>query len=167
MQKPNRAHYILDSTHTGKWKPTGEELCVFHARRISRWGERLRALAVSNRGMSRPVERPCTKCQEDDRRCEHDYYNTYSRQHCECPHQEGDTCGRDTGGEMGGSWWRVSCPMWKLPDWPKGWLYSKSNTPRISWSGRSTRNPESQGTRRVRENNAYVSRYLWTLCCPC
>jgi hypothetical protein len=94
---PNRAHYAIDSSHTGEWKQTAEVWCVFHARRLSAC-QRARALGVEN-GMSRPIERPCTACSKDAMRCEHDCWPQR-----ECSGVPGNGCGRDLDHVKGGSW---------------------------------------------------------------
>lgn len=98
MHKPNRAHYRIE-TWVGfpTWTPTDKVVCVFHARRVDRTGYRLIALASHN-GMSRPIEQFCSECLTDRRRCEHDM------QDASCPKIPGDTCGRDSDKELGGSW---------------------------------------------------------------
>jgi hypothetical protein len=99
MSKPNRAHYRIDqSFRQSSWAPSGEYLCVFHTRRISQDGYRTVALKGSRSGMSRPVEQPCSECSKRAERCEHDV------QQAICPRRPGDTCGRDNGDELGGSW---------------------------------------------------------------
>jgi hypothetical protein len=99
MTRLNRAHYRLE-THIGydKWTPTEEFLCVFHARRISRDGYRLAAIRAGRYGMSRPYKLKCSTCSKDHSRCEHDAQKT------NCPRIPGDTCGRDSDRELGGSW---------------------------------------------------------------
>lgn len=98
MNKPNRAHYRLE-TNMGQegWAPTDRHLCVFHSRRIDRHAFRPVAIKSYN-GMSRPSDLPCTDCISDKNRCEHDMQNAA------CPHTPGDTCGRDSDDELGGSW---------------------------------------------------------------
>jgi hypothetical protein len=100
VNKPNRAHYRVDTSigTGGGWKPTDKLLCVFHARRMSRSGYRPTVLVVGPNCNSRPVEQFCTDCLNDHRRCEHDVQN-YS-----CPKIPGDSCGRDSDKELGGSW---------------------------------------------------------------
>jgi hypothetical protein len=99
MCKPNRAHYRLDQNFLQDgWAPSGDVLCVFHARRLPSSGFRAVALKVGGRGMSRPVEQSCSECLKHVARCEHDAQNV------ECPRIHGDTCGRDNGDELGGSW---------------------------------------------------------------
>lgn len=99
MSKPNRAHYRIDQAFLQEgWAPSGEYLCVFHARRISLCGYRAVALRGSRSGMSRPIEQPCSECLKRTERCEHDM------QQAICPCQSGATCGRDNGDELGGSW---------------------------------------------------------------
>src|ERR1035437_6864724 len=52
--KPNRAHYEVDTslgTPSG-WVKTHQFVCVFHGRRVSHYGYRLRAVNVSRFGMS-------------------------------------------------------------------------------------------------------------------
>lgn len=99
IDKPNRAHYRLDQNFMqAGWAPDGKVLCVFHARRLPSSGFRAVALKVGGKGMSRPVEQSCSECMKDTKRCEHD------SQGYECPRTPGDTCGRDNGDELGGSW---------------------------------------------------------------
>ena len=99
MSKPNRAHYRIDqSFRQSGWAPSGEYLCVFHTRRIPRDCYRAVALKTSRFGMSRPVEQSCSECLKRAERCEHD------AQQVACPHLSGNTCGRDNGDELGGSW---------------------------------------------------------------
>ena len=92
----NRAHYRIDSSIDGEWKCTDIYLCVFHARRLDPC-QRVVVLKAHN-GMSRPIDRICSKCQESEYRCEHDVQNVM------CPRVPGDTCGRDQDPELGGSW---------------------------------------------------------------
>jgi hypothetical protein len=105
MRKPNRAHYVIDSHLSGKWLPTQEEWCVFHARRLG-FCQRARPLRAEN-GMSRPVDRDCTECLRSETRCEHDYQKGLVRNphySVECPQEPGGSCGMDNGDSLGGSW---------------------------------------------------------------
>lgn len=101
MNKPNRAHYYLDScvlSYPSKgWQFTGKFLCVYHARRLNSC-QRVRPIKTSNKGMSRPGSELCSECLISRERCEHD------AQHCICPKISGSGCGRDLEDELGGSW---------------------------------------------------------------
>lgn len=93
----NRAHYIVDSSLGGGWKATDIYLCVYHARRLDPC-QRIRSLNPSRNGRSRPIDQTCTKCVTSEHKCEHDAQGVV------CPRVPGDTCGRDSDPELGGSW---------------------------------------------------------------